>query len=454
MGELDEDKMQSLREHIEPTEEASISELPFELFEKQENRTTKLVATSGSSSPIDGRRRWHDFKFRQPVLVTRVTVEVEGYNEYSDFEFRWTDESGQQKDARGRPVDGILSFDVNDICRKISFQPPSVFFSKTHILKVRVEGIERDAIPSALNNLSNFAAYRAQILQHVDTAIRNAKLRIQEAQKADAERAATQREIAQLKGQVARSKKGVDDLALKRNELIAQNAAVESSIDDAKTRLDNIQADAARLTKQNQTLKESIEASTERLQELRSNINLFPSEIVSFVDQGSRNIRQYFWLALAPIGIILVMFILLVNGAANLTTVITQGSNINIEALMLSRIPYVVISLGIITACYKIARVFISELIKINNQRLNLTKISIIAKDVSTSAEHDLHLNEEDTFRLRADLKMQLLKDHLKDYLSKDFKMEFPRRIILGLPSFGQSDDDKDLEGDESEKKA
>jgi hypothetical protein len=89
------------------------------------------------------------------------------------------------------------------------------------------------------------------------------------------------------------------------------------------------------------------------------------------------------------------------------------------------------ISLAIITACYKIARSFISEMIKINNQRLNLTKISIIAKDVSMASEHDLNLSDEDIYRLRSELKMQLLKDHLKEYLSKGFTVPMPQSLLL-----------------------
>jgi hypothetical protein len=70
------------------------------------------------------------------------------------------------------------------------------------------------------------------------------------------------------------------------------------------------------------------------------------------------------------------------------------------------------------------------QLIKINDQKLSLTKISIIAKEVSDSAEKTLNLTEEDIYRLRTDLKMQLLKDHLKDYLSKDFTIELPQQLI------------------------
>ncbi|MDD1452415.1 hypothetical protein NHF48_018210 [Sphingomonas sp. H160509] len=129
------------------------------------------------------------------------------------------------------------------------------------------------------------------------------------------------------------------------------------------------------------------------------------------------------------------MFILLIKGAADLSFIISSDKDINIEALMISRVPYVTIAVAVITASYKVARVFISEIMKINNQRLSLTKISIIAKDVSFSSEHGLSLTDEESYQLRTNLKMQMLRDHLKDYLSKDFTIELPKRLLGIFPA-------------------
>jgi len=72
-------------------------------------------------------------------------------------------------------------------------------------------------------------------------------------------------------------------------------------------------------------------------------------------------------------------------------------------------------------------------MVKINHQRLSLTKISIIAKDVAHASEAGLDLSDEDLFKLRSDLKMQLLRDHMKEYISKDFKIQLPNQIISAL---------------------
>jgi len=84
---------------------------------------------------------------------------------------------------------------------------------------------------------------------------------------------------------------------------------------------------------------------------------------------------------------------------------------------------YVIIATGLIIASYKLARVFIAEIMRINEQRLNLSKISIIATDASNTSQGGLsNLSDRELYELRTDLKMQLLRAHLKEYLSSDFR--------------------------------
>ena len=176
---------------------------------------------------------------------------------------------------------------------------------------------------------------------------------------------------------------------------------------------------------------------TEQLSALRANIDLFPTELESFVKQGGKNTRTLFFLALLPILVIISMFAILISGAVDLTTKIDPEGKINVAALLASRTPYVVVALAIITSCYKISKVFILELVEINRQRLNLTKIGIIAKDVSNSAEFGLELSEVEKYGLRVRLKMELLKDHLKGYISPNLDVKLPTDLSSFHP-FGE----------------
>src|SRR5690554_1057353 len=57
-----------------------------------------------------------------------------------------------------------------------------------------------------------------------------------------------------------------------------------------------------------------------------------------------------------------------------------------------------------------------------NEQRLNLTKISIIAKDVSDASEDGLSMDDAARYEHRTHLKMDLLRSHLKGYLAEEYR--------------------------------
>ena len=69
MTEDESQKITNKKLEIESQPNFVLQDLPFELVERATNKTTKLLANSGSTQPIDGRHRWHDYKFREPVFL-------------------------------------------------------------------------------------------------------------------------------------------------------------------------------------------------------------------------------------------------------------------------------------------------------------------------------------------------------------------------------------------------
>ena len=146
------------------------------------------------------------------------------------------------------------------------------------------------------------------------------------------------------------------------------------------------------------------------------------------------------------------MFGSLILGAADLTTVIAKDDdNINILALLVSRLPYVLIASAIIYASYRLARLFISEIMNINRQRLSLTKISIIAKDVSQAAEHDLGMSESEVYTLRLKAKMAMMGDHIKHLISSEPELLFPENIFPIKPLVGGTEGITDTDDEENQ---
>ena len=95
-----------------------------------------------------------------------------------------------------------------------------------------------------------------------------------------------------------------------------------------------------------------------------------------------------------------------------------------------NRLPFVAISIFVVHACYKIAKVFIAEIMKINQQRLNLSKVSIVAKDVSDSSTTGLEFEDDEIYELRTKLKMDMLASHLKGYVGDDYKYDLDVTLV------------------------
>lgn len=88
---------------------------------------------------------------------------------------------------------------------------------------------------------------------------------------------------------------------------------------------------------------------------------------------------------------------------------------------LLSRLPYVIVNAAILAVSYTLLRRMFAEIIAINRRKQDLHKVSIIATDVSFASLQGLPIDEETTYHLRTQTKMELLKEHLRQHMSDDY---------------------------------
>ena len=431
---MDEDQEPTVEAELASVDVPTVGHVPFSLVEKHANKTTQLLANSGKTQPIEGQRRWFNYEFKEPLFITQVVVRHNNYQSYHEFQLRATLEDNEVE-ARSRPVGDAITFQVNDFCDQVSFRPPRSYFLDRAVTAVEIFGFRK-------NDVARFIRYASSIDEIKEGAIDEIKDRekvyratIERAAKSEEQASEAKKEVSSLKSQADRQRSMIRRLESERSDLTTKVEALSDSLNKNNNELETLRREIKSKTESRDNISSEVEDLERSLSELKENIDLFPSELDSFVRQGARNNRTYFYLALAPIVVILSMFFLLVSGAVDLTTEITSERDVNLEALVISRMPYVLVALAIITACYKIARSFILELMNVNRQRLNLTKVSIIAKDISNSAESGLSLDDETKYNLRLKLKMDMLKDHLKGYLSREFEPSVPKSITRYLPS-------------------
>lgn len=178
-------------------------------------------------------------------------------------------------------------------------------------------------------------------------------------------------------------------------------------------------------TRKLEARKISTELSNKKveLKSLENNIYLFPSELKEFTTKGGKGKRQYWWLFLIPALILAALTFALLNNATHLAAIFEENDNARVFSILVTHLPYVVVATSIIGAMYAICMTLVREIMRIDQQTRALAKISIIATDVSNSSLDGLDLSDEEKYHLRTGLKMDLLRDHLKTYISPDFRV-------------------------------
>lgn len=397
--------------------------IPFDLFSKKLNKTTKLISNNSSDNYMKGRNDWYVFQLLEPVFVTSVVVYASEYR-FKKCEFRWQTLRGTD-DVRIEEnfEDGKFKFEINDLVTEFSFRPDSKYFGTTPIIEsVVAEGFLLswlDDIKGELANLEEVKAKATDSAQKVideanekSSRISDLESRISEL-KADTQAAQTTK--SELEAEIKATAAQRDTL----NEAISKQKAELSAIE---SRVEQQQATIEQRNDERERLGSEINAKTAELKDLESDIYLFPSELSEFANKSGKDKAFYWKLAAVPLFILTSMTGALLFNAANLSTVLDEVSNARIFSILITRLPYVAVATTIIAVSYKIAQSLISEIMRIDVQNRVLAQMSIIATDISASSGDGLNLSSEELYKLRTALKMELLREHLKAYLPKDFE--------------------------------
>lgn len=407
--------------------------VPYRLVEKHYNKTTKLLTNSGSEVIIDSRNRWHDYEFRKPLFISFVRVKTLGFGDYHEFRFKAKLVDGGSEEYVARKSGEDFTVAINQFVKSISFKPPSIWFSNPKLTKVIIWGFYKDDISEFLRHFANIDRIKDEAIAEIRTekAAIDASIEALEAKEAELSEIDVSIEESQASLTEAKS-----DLAAERQrlaELKAQNSAMSSQLETISEQIEERKAEIGTLTTSREDLRLETERANTDLKKLKENINLFPSEISGFVTQAGNDIRTYIRFAAGLIVIISALFIWVLAGAFDLAEFVKQNPTVNIGPLLLAKLPLAIVVSAIVTACYKIARVFIEEMLRINRQKLSLTQVSIIAKDVSQSSEAGLGFSDTEIYGLRLRTKMAMLGDHIKTFVPSDPSRLFPENVFEAL---------------------
>lgn len=427
--------------------------IPFSIYSKHNNKTTKLanLDLAPEARKMKGRSDWYALTFAEPAFVQYIEVKCSGYNgSYQDFEFELQSFSRQRTDTKRVSIkEDTIRCEVNDFISGFSFKPPSKLFGLQDIISVSAVGFIISDLSTFYDIFSKLHNLKADISEKASELRTN---EVKSAQKVSELQASVDSLLEKRKSEESNLEALLEEVG-KAEE---QRASTRAAVSDAQANLTSL---ASKAQQQEETIEarklEAREIASElsnkkvELKSLENDIYLFPSELKEFTTKGGKDKRQYWFLFAIPVLVLAALAYALLNNATHLATIFDENDNARVFSILITRLPYVVVATSIIGAMYAICMTLVKEIMRIDQQTRALAKISIIATDVSNSSQDGLGLSDEEKYHLRTGLKMDLLRDHLKNYISPDFSYSSLDRIKSRMSQIKERREKKGEERDD-----
>lgn len=373
-------------------------------FSNSGGKIQSLINSDGVRKPVQGKSVWYSFEFAQPVFLTKVQVHCEGYENWNTFQLLVNHSDGTQNEAKVRVEDGSVSLEHGKLSTGFQFKPDRKLLSNTRITKVTAFG------------------YSLREFHQLEVGVRNYHKRIFEVEKREEAYANLSDTVAKLNEEKKRLDTEIGQSKAQVEQLAADISSGKNSLAEQSSRQEDLKSDIENRRSAKRNLETEISNKRADLDELTRQVRLFPSEITGFVREGNRNI--YWYLAIGAPFLVLMAGVVasLFSKAVDLTQLWRVSDDVNVWVVFLTRLPFVIVAVAIVEACGYIVGRLIYEIVRINRQRLEFSKLSIIAKDVTTASANVAEISEDRVFEEETKLKMELLREHMKSYSGSEFE--------------------------------
>lgn len=395
----------------------SFEKIPLTLFSKRSNKTTKLVNNADPEKSMQGKRMWYPLSFDEPVYISKLVILASGYRDGKNMEFEFQTPDGRTEKRTTSCKSNRFEIDFGKFVSSLQFRPDDFFgtFQERTLISIEVIGFSR----------KDFDSFEQAVLEVEESArvVASAKERL----------VVEKQELLLEKDTWATEKAG---LVEQRDEISKSLASEQTKLDTLISQIESREGTGNALEQQVLDLQKLIESRSEERRDLvaeidekqrslisiRDEIGLFPIEIAEFVKEGKRNIALYLVLSVPLFGILLAIAALLFKDALDLVKVWEVNPDVRVWDLFLTRLPFVIVAVTVLEVCGFGVGKILSEIFRITRQRLSLSKLSIISKDVTAAATFDEELSQEERVRFQTELKMQLLREHIKEEVGEDFQ--------------------------------
>lgn len=219
------------------------------------------------------------------------------------------------------------------------------------------------------------------------------------------------------------------ELSANVNKEMATLGQVKASLKDSEADLTKLNAEieakrsnAQQLDRERKILNDEIASLKQELSSLVNDRSVISDEFTDYVKEGKAQARTYLALMILPCLTIGLCAYLIHNGASNLVFAHYAAREDMIAALLL-RIPLAVALGAAIYYSWLIGSAFLKKIFSIQEERLTLAKLLVLAKNTVFSTAEDLGIDPKEKFYLRTRLKIELLKSHLAKDIGSEMRL-------------------------------
>ena len=434
-------KLDEIKEEIENIEDIEPKNIDINFISNSSNKQSKLINNSDDSFTYKLNNKNYEFQLSEPLFIDKIKLQSTS----DDLENTVLEVLDYFTNEKIRiPIENYknykyITIKINRVIKSFTIKPPKRY------IKIQLKSIELFGYPfSELSDISDIFKKTKSLKIELEALLVERMTNIEEKMEIlRAKEEKTTENLEELENNISEKKSEISDL---NNELIELKSSFKSDTDSyekLQEKTSKLKLSESSLNKNLTDITNSIEQREEEssslnkkisnekdiLKKNESNNNLFAYELSEFLSEGSKNINLYTVISIIPMLLIIFLTYILLSGTVDLTTIYVENKDMDISTIFWSRLPFVLVITSIIFVCYEITKIFFKKVMEIHHQKLNFSKIGILAKDVATTSFDGLGLDDNEKFELQTKLKMQLLRE----YLSTEFDIEHDYNINKSL---------------------
>ncbi|MDT3722889.1 hypothetical protein [Pseudomonas oryzihabitans] len=387
----------------------------FKSSHKYSTLLTPIQAPASSTSAskyvqLDAKAR--TFRSADLCFVREIQVFTENPKQsIFSISLKYLNTQGEVQEIKGDTRDKFIVFFIRDYL--FSFELGySKRGARPNVTNIAIYGVNLSTIENRKKTIAKFFDHALTL----NTTIENAKLQAtsiqeeidtknEEFENSIQEYEKTAKIIEEAKAQVAKESERKDSIA---KELKSLQNQLESLKSEESQRSNN----CTQLLTKETSLNQEIATKSQELSAIINDKNLISDEYKDYVKEGKNQSSIYIFIIILCLSTSIFSLWLLYNGAKDILVHPYSSSN-DVFASFLLRIPFAAVISGALYGSLKMAHFTFSKMLAIHEERLTLAKLLIIAKETVYSTAASFGISDDEKFRSRIEVKLEMLKAYL-----------------------------------------